>query len=271
MFRALVTVAFITSLTVTLSGQQNDYVLGPQDVFTITVWGQGGGTERFTVEADGTFTFPMLGRLRAGGLTVRQLQDEVTQRLHDGYFKDPRVTVVVDQYHSQRIFIVGEVRSPGTFGLTRSMTLVEALALAGSPTPNAAGVAVVRRRIDGTASGAPVMESGEGVTEIRADLTALQNGVLANNPMLRDGDTIAVPRLAPVYVFGYVGRPGEYTIGQDATVRQVLSLAGGVNQRGAEGRIKIRRVADGREQEIKAELDDRVRPGDMLIVPERYF
>jgi polysaccharide export outer membrane protein len=271
LFRALATVAFITSLTVTLSGQQPEYVLGPQDVFNITVWGQGGGTERFTVEADGTFTFPMLGRLRAGGLTVRQLQDELTQRLHDGYFKDPRVTVLVEQYQSQRIFIVGEVKNPGTYSLTRSMTLVEALTLAGSTTTNAGSMAVVRRRIDGKASVGPVTEAGEGVTEIRADLTDLQEGVLADNPVLRDGDTIAVPRIAPVYVFGYVGRPGEYSIGRDTTVRQVLSLAGGVSQRGAAGRIKILRVADGREQEIKVELDDRVRPGDTLIVPERYF
>lgn len=270
-FRALLTVGFITSLTVSVSGQQPDYVLGPQDVFSITVWGQGGGSDRFTVEADGTFTYPILGRLQAGGLTLRQLQDELTRRLLDGYFKDPRVTVVVDEYRSQHIFIVGEVKSPGTYSLTRSMTLVEALALAGSTTSNAGGVALVRRRIDGEASKGPVTQAGEGVTEIRADLTALQEGMLADNPILRNGDTIAVPRAAPVYVFGYVGRPGEYSIGRDATVRQVLSLAGGVTQRGAAGRIKIIRVADGNEQEIKVELDDRVRPGDTVVVPERYF
>jgi polysaccharide export outer membrane protein len=269
--RALVTIAFITVLTVPLAGQQTDYVLGPQDVFSVTVWGQGGGSERFTVEADGTFTYPLLGRLRAGGLTARQIQDELAQRLRDGYFKDPRVTVVIEEYRSQRIFIVGEVKSPGTYSLTGPMTLLEALALAGSTTSDAAGVAVVRRRADGAASAGPVTTSSEGVTEIRADLTAMQEGVLASNPVLRDGDTIAVPRLAPVYVFGHVGRPGEYSIGRDATIRQLLSLAGGVTQRGAAGRITILRVSDGTEQEIKVDLDDRVRPGDTVVVPERYF
>ena len=67
----------------------------------------------------------------------------------------------------------------------------------------------------------------------------MQEGVLSNNPLLRDGDTIAVPRAAPVYVFGHVNRPGEYNIGRETTVRQMLSLAGGVSQRGAAGRIKI--------------------------------
>ncbi len=64
--------------------------------------------------------FPMLGRVKAGGLTVRQLQDELTNRLRDGYFNDPRVTVGVEEYRSQRIFMMGEVKSPGTYSLTRS-------------------------------------------------------------------------------------------------------------------------------------------------------
>ena len=269
--RALVTIGLIGSLTLSLAAQQGDYVLGPDDVFNITVWGQGGGTERFTVEVDGTFTFPMLGRVKAGGLTVRQLLDELTQRLAGGYFKDPRVTVVVENYRSQHVFIVGEVKNPGTYNLTRPITLLEALALAGSTTSNAGGVALIRRRTDGEVSKGPVIESGGGVVEIRTDLTALEKGVLSGNPIVRDGDTIAVPRIMPVYVFGYVGRPGEYTIGKEATVRQLLSRAGGVSQRGAAGRITIVRKVDGNEQEIKVALDDPVRPGDTVIVPERYF
>ena len=277
--RALVTLGFIVSVMLPLAAQQatdatqqTDYVLGSEDVFRITVWGNGGVSERFTVEADGTFTFPMLGRVKAGGLTVRRLQDELTNRLRDGYFNDPRVTVLVEEYRSQRIFLVGEIKNPGAYNLTRSMTLVEALALAGSTTSNSSGIAVVRRRSNGAdGSKGPVIQPGVGVTEIRVDLTALQAGVLTNNPTLRDGDTIVVPRPAPVFVFGHVGRPGEYMIGKEATVRQVLSLAGGVSQRGAAGRIKIKRVADGTEQEIKVDLDDRVRPGDTIIVPERVL
>ena len=271
MHRALVALGLVAVLGGPLRAQQPDYVLGPQDVFTITIWGPGGLSDRFTVEVDGTFIFPMLGRLKAGGLTARQLQDELTRKLRDGYFNDPRITVVVDEFKSQHIFIVGEVKNPGTYSLTRPMTIVEALALAGSTTANAGNVAVVRRRIDGEASKAPVSQSGSDVKEIRVDLTALQEGTLANNPVLQDGDTVSVPRIQPIYVFGHVGRPGEYTIGKDATVRQVLSLAGGVSQRGAAGRVKIIRTVEGNEQEIKVELDDRVRPGDTIVVPERFF
>jgi polysaccharide export outer membrane protein len=269
--RTLLSMVIVAGLQPALLAQQTDYVLGPHDVFTITVWGPGGMTERFTVEADGTFTFPILGRLKAGGLTVRQFQDELTNRLRDGYFNDPRVTVVVDDYKSQLIFVVGEVKNPGTFTLTRSMTLMEALTLAGSPTTNAGSVALIRRRTAADSIKGPVTTQENNVTEIRVDLAALQRGILTNNPTLRDGDTIAIPRAAPVYVFGFVGRPGEYLTGGGATVRQVLALAGGVTLRGAAGRIKIIRPADGTEQEIKAELDDPVMPGDTIVVPERYF
>jgi polysaccharide export outer membrane protein len=269
--RAFVTIGLVGSLTVSLTGQETEYLLGPQDVLSITVWGQGGVSERFTVEVDGTFIFPLLGRVKVGGFTERQFQEYLTRRLSDGYFTDPRVTVAVAEYRSQRIFIIGEVRSPGTYNLTRPTTLVEILALAGSSTANGGAFALVRRRIDGEASKSPVTQAGDGVTEIRVDLTTLQDGALSSNPILHNGDTILVPRAEPVYVFGYVGRPGEYTVGRDTTLRQLLSLAGGVSPRGAAGRIKILRIAGGKQQEIKVELDDRVRPGDTIIVPERYF
>jgi polysaccharide export outer membrane protein len=269
--RALVTIGLVGSLTLSPTAQQADYVLGSQDVLSITVWGQGGLSDRFTVEADGTFTFPMLGRVRAGELTVRQLQSELTRRLADDYFKDPQVTVVVEAYHSQHIFVVGEVKSPGTYALTGQMTLIEALALAGSTTINAGSLALVRRRTAGEASVGPLTRNADDTKEIRVDLTELQDGVFSNNPILHDGDTIVVPRAAPVHVFGQVGRPGDYAVGRGTTVRQVLSLAGGVSQRGATGRIKIVRVVDGNEREIKVELDDRVNPGDMIVVPERFF
>ncbi len=268
---ALVAIGLLGGLALPAAAQPSDYVLGPQDVFSITIWGPGGISDRFTVETDGTFIFPMLGRLKAGGLTARELQDELVNRLRDGYFKDPRITVVVDEFKSQRIFIVGEVKNPGTYSLTRPMTIVEALALAGSTTANAGNVALVRRRVDGEASKGPVSQSGADVKEIQVNLAALQEGALANNPVLQDGDTVTVPRIEPIYVFGHVGRPGEYTTGKDATVRQILSLAGGVTQRGAEGRIKILRTVQGNEQEIKVELDDRVMPGDTIVVPERFF
>jgi polysaccharide export outer membrane protein len=272
--KALATFVFASGLPLfAAAGQQLEYMLGSQDVLSITVWGQGGLSERFTVDADGGFTFPMLGRVSVTGLTVRQVQDQLTHRLADGYFTNPQVTVVVEVYESQRVFVVGEVHRPGAYPLRRQITLVEALVLAGSTTTQAGNVALIQRRADEeTHQGQTVISDNK--TEIRVDLTGLKSGVLSNNPVLRDGDTVVVPpalSAAPVYVFGEVGRPGEYTIREGATVRHVLSLAGGVARRGSTGRVKILRMVDGREREIKVELDDRVEPGDTVVVPERFF
>src|SRR3954471_6634245 len=91
-----------------------DYVVGPQDVLTITSYDQADLSGKFTIEADSTFTFPLIGRFKAGGLTLRQVEDGLKKRLKDeGYFRNPQVTVAVETYKSQRAFIVGEVRTPG--------------------------------------------------------------------------------------------------------------------------------------------------------------
>src|SRR5262249_53931653 len=108
----------------------SDYVIGPQDVLTIQVFDQADLGGKYTVEADGTFSFPLIGRVQAGGLTLRSLEIELRKRLADGYFKNPQVTVAVETYRSQRVFVMGEVRQPGPGPLTGGMALIEALARA---------------------------------------------------------------------------------------------------------------------------------------------
>src|SRR5579872_831053 len=105
-----------------------DYVVGPNDVLAITVVDQPQLTGKYIVRVDGTFTFPILGRLQAGGLSLQTVENDVRDRLAKGYVKDPQVGVSVDQYRSQQIFIIGEVRQPGSLQFTGSMRLIEALA-----------------------------------------------------------------------------------------------------------------------------------------------
>src|ERR1700704_1739574 len=110
-----------------------NYVVGAQDMLTITSYDQADLSGKFTVEADGTFTFPLIGRVKAGGLTLRALEDALKTRLKDeGFFRNPQVTVAVETYKSQKIYVIGEVRVPGAVPLSGDMTLVEAIARAGS-------------------------------------------------------------------------------------------------------------------------------------------
>ena len=250
---------------------QADYVVGAQDVLTINVFDQADLSGKFTVEADGTFTFPLIGRVKAGGLTLRDVEAELKRRLADGYFKNPQLSVTVDQYRSQRVFVVGEVRQPGTYPLTGDMTLIEALARAGSTTDQAGGEALIVRPPAGRSADAPVMPDQAEAEVDRIDLKSLQSGTSLFKVPLRDGDTIFVPRAETVYVFGQVRNPGAYPVARATTVLQVLSLAGGVTDRGSTARIKIIRVIDGQKKEIKAKLNDPVQPGDTVMVPERFF
>lgn len=251
--------------------QVNNYVVGPSDVLTINVFDQADLGGKYAVEADGTFTFPLIGRLNAGGLTLREVEGALRVKLADGFFKNPQVSVAVEQYRSQRVFVVGEVRTPGAYPLTGDMTLIEVLARAGSTTEAAAGEALIVRPKQGRVTGGPALPSDDSVDVVRVDVKALQSGRLSQNTALQDNDTIYVPRAELVYVFGQVRSPGAFPLQAGMTVLQALSLAGGVTDRGATGRMNVVRITNGSKVEQRIKLEDTVRPGDTLVVPERFF
>ncbi len=254
------------------AAQSDTYVLGARDVLAITVWNQLDLSGRFVIDATGAITFPLVGRVEAAGLTVEEVKTKLLSLLADGIYNEPQLSVSVDEYQSQRVFIVGEVRAPGSYPLSGETTVIEALAVAGSTTAEASGeLLVVRRPPDASGSG-PVLPNQETAGEIiRVDLAALRRGELPNTLSLQDGDTMFVPRAESVFVFGQVTRPGSYPIDRTTTVMHALALAGGVSDRGAANRTKILRMTDGREQQIDVELSDPVQPGDTIVVPERYF
>jgi polysaccharide biosynthesis/export protein len=249
---------------------QTDYTVGSQDVLTITVFGEAELSGRYTVEQDGTFTFPQLGRVKAGGMTLRALEQELKKQLADGYLRNPQVAVAVETYRSQRILIIGEVRSPGEYQLTGEMTLLAALARAGSTTPSAGHEALIVRAPRKQATPAPNGETPDSEI-LRIDLSDLQAGNIGLNVRLLDGDTVNVPKALSVFVSGQVKSPGAYSVEREMTVLQVLSLAGGISERGSDSRIQILRTVDGKKKEIKAKLTDIVEPGDTIVVKERFF
>jgi len=268
---ALLMVLTLSAPRVALTQSAGDYVIGAQDVLSIAVFDQTDLGGKYAVELDGSFTFPLVGRVQAGGLTIRSFEVELKKRLADGFFKNPQVTVAIEQYRSQRVFVTGEVRSPGAYPLTGDMTLIEALAKAGSTTSNASEEVVVVRGTKGVDG--PIAIDAAGDKEIlRFNLKDLQSGAAAvRNIDLRDGDTIYIARAELVYIFGEVKNPAAYPIKTDTTVLQALSLAGGVTPNGAINRTKIIRVVEGDKREISVKLTAIVQPGDTIMVPERYF
>lgn len=254
-----------------------DYTIGVRDVLEINVFNQEDLSGEYTVGPDGAFPFPLIGRVEAAGSTVEQLEERLRQRLLDGYFRNPRLTVAVAEFRSQQVFVMGEVTRPGAYPLTAETNLVEILALAGPLTFQASGTAVVLRadgpRADGPgANGDGSSGPPEGATDaIRVNLRDLEAGDLSRNLILRDGDTVFIPRAEVVYVFGEVREPGSYPIEPGMTVLQALSLAGGATEFAALKRITVMRIVDGEQIEVPVQLDDPVQRDDTIRVPVKFF
>ena len=132
--------------------------LGPGDVFEVRVYGEKGLSGVHRMANDGSIDFPLIGRIEAGGMTPRAIGELLTQRLRDDkILVSPSVSVYVMEYNSRKIFVLGQVKTPGTFPYSNGMNVVEAVALAGgfSPTANPNFV-VVTRDVDGHETRIPV-------------------------------------------------------------------------------------------------------------------
>jgi polysaccharide export outer membrane protein len=252
--------------------QQPDYAVGSRDVLTITVFGEAAMSGKYTVGPDGELTFPLVGRVKVGGLTPRAIEAELRTRLADGLLKNPQVTVEVLEYRSQSVFVIGEVQTPGAIPLTGGTTLLEALARAGSLTDRAGGDLVLLRPSAQAQRAGPVLPGAPGVAEVnRVNIQALQVGTVSENIALLNGDTIFVPRAETIDVLGQVNSPGQYRMERGMTVLRAISLAGGATRLGSSNRVKLIRIVDGKKTERAAKLDDRLQPGDTLIVQTRLF
>ena len=247
------------------------YVVGPQDVLQVAVFNQPELTGKFTVGADGSFTFPHVGSIKAAGLTARELETALTTALSKNVLRNPQVTVSIDTYRSQQFFVIGEVRQPGSFYLSGQETVLQAIARAGYTTADAGGeVLIVRPKQRAAKSGPTRPDQADTNDVVRVSLDKLASGSL-DDVVVRDGDTIVVARAESVFILGQVRNPGAYKLTSNLTVLQLLSMAGGVTERGETKRIKIIRVVNGKKLEVKAGLNDVVRANDTITVPEKWF
>lgn len=158
--------------------------LGAGDKFELRVHNEAELSGEFTVSSDGTINFPYLGRISVDGKTCAQLEDELTAGLANGYLNEPNVRCAITEYNSKRIFIFGEVKTPGSFPYRSNITLIEAMALAGGFADRAdTNRTKLSRVIRGTEIQVqvPVQEIVEGRSQ---------------NIRLLPGDIVYVPRLS---------------------------------------------------------------------------
>lgn len=262
-----------------------EYQIGPEDILKVVVYGHDDLSQVVIVQADGTFMYPLIGRVKASDMSPPELARKISTLLARGFIRNPQVTVSVQEFRSKTVFVVGEVQRPGPYPLSGRTGLVEVLAKAGVTGNAGAEVVVVRPAKGSTVSGpmlpTDVAGTGGGLAAtadptaevFRIDVRAIQTGDLQKNIVLQPNDTVFVPQAPKVYVSGEVRNPGAFPWFPGLTARQLISVAGGLTADGSDGRLRIvRAAAEGQKtKEDKISLDDAVKPGETLVVRRRLF
>jgi polysaccharide export outer membrane protein len=241
------------------------YMVGPEDVLNITVYGEKELTGRFRIDNDGSFPYQYLGRVKAEGMTTAEIEQFLTKALGDGYLRNPQISVEVADYRSQSVFVTGEVRSPNKYRLPGNSTLLDVLTLAGSVTANAGNWVQITHAREGTNVLGPVASAEY---DVRINLKDLQTGK-AQNITVRDGDTIFVPKAERVWVVGQVRNSGGIVYEEGMTVFEAIAAAGGITEKGSNSRIEIIRIENGQRKSIDAKQTDVLKPGDQVNVRTR--
>jgi polysaccharide biosynthesis/export protein len=158
-----------------------DYVIGPSDVLSVTVWKEPGLTASLLVRPDGMISMPLVGDIAARGLRPLQLAEEITQKLKK-YIQDPNVSIVLTQINSRKVFLLGEIAKRGPIEMTSGMRLIEAISSAGGLTDYANQKKIYILRSEGGPQ-----------QKISVRYKEALKGNNEFNVLLKPGDTIVVP------------------------------------------------------------------------------
>ena len=236
--------------------------LGPGDSLNLHVFGQPDMDSVITVSDNGTINVPLVGSVQVLGLSGDQAARRIEIALKDGrFFVDPHVTLTVTQSLSQRVSVLGEVKTPGRYPIDSRTSIPELLAEAGDRTPDASStIYVLRPDASGNTKRYPI------------DIQSLTGAAKAAGVTLRAGDTLYVPRAEQFYIQGEVQKPGKYALVPNLTVLQAISIGGGLTPKGSNRRFDIKRAGPkGQQETIKARPDDLILPDDVIVVKESIF
>ena len=259
------------------------YALGTDDQITIRALNMPDISDKpMRIDADGYIKLPMIGRLKAAGLTLPQLESDLVERLKI-YLENPDVVVAVTEFHSQPVSIVGEVATPGVHQIQGSKTLIEILALAGGLHPEAGPIVRITRHLEYgriPLPGATDDATGK-FSQAEVNLTSLLGGKMPeSNIFIRPQDVISIPRAEIVYVLGEISKAGPLILhdGQSISVLQAISASGGMMKTAAVSNVKILRPIMGGPKRAELTIDVKkmlnghandlpLLAGDILIVP----
>lgn len=260
----------------------SSYVLGPEDQITVRIFAASDIPDNpVQIDNDGSVTLPMIGRVRAAGLTVEQLQANLVTA-YKKYFKNPQVTVEVTDFRSQPVSVAGNVTKPGIVQLRGNRNLMEVIGQAGGLRADAGDSVLITRNLsEGPIPVAGAFTDPTGKYSVaHINIRSIMSGKdPEGNIQIKPHDVVTVPRARLIYVLGDVGRPGGYVLTDNETmsVTKAIALAGGWSKMAALGSARVLR-ADGQStrEQIPANIkkimqnkapDLQMQPDDILYVP----
>jgi polysaccharide export outer membrane protein len=252
--------------SVPVNSSQSLIRIAAGDLIDVQVFNTPELSSKLRVSQDGLITLPDTGDIKVAGLTAREAARQIEESLHDSQVMlDPRVTVLVTEYSTQGISVLGEVRKPGTYLLLGRHSLYDALSAAGGVTQQLGSSIQITHQSEPTHPetipvNSPNYSDLQRLTEVKA------------------GDVVVVARAETVYVVGDVAHPGEYFIqnGQKLSVLNAIALAQGLNPTARASKASIvRKTATGAEtipvnlnRIAKVNGENLIlRPADVLVVP----
>lgn len=264
-----------------------EYRIGPEDVLDINVFEAQELNREVRVSANGEISLPLLGSVRAAGLTPRELEFVLQELLHRTYMKDPHVSVFVHEMQSHPVSVMGAVRRPGVFQIRGSKTLLEVLSLAEGLADDAGETVIILRgaalsqdsdpatdhpaladrppsgpqnggepqSVSPALNGSPSSPENAVQVNLKDLLESTNSG---NNPMVHPGDIVKVTRAGVVYVIGEVRKPGGFALksNESISVVQALALSEGLTHTAAKGNARIIRTdpQSGERKETQIDL-----------------
>jgi len=218
-----------------------DYVIGPGDTLNILLWGGIQEAHQIEVDRNGAIALPRLGVVQVWGLTLDQIQRLLQQRFGE-FYPDFRMAVTLGKLRTILVYVVGEVRQPGTYTVSSLSTIINALFASGGPTKS------------GSLRHIQLLRAGRQIHSLDLYHFLIQ-GDKSQDKALQSGDTILVPLIGSVAgVAGNAKRPAIYEIESGTTLGQLLELAGDVTTVGYLQRVQVERAV-ANERKVVMDID----------------
>ena len=262
----LLSAALLTASSMAVAAEPRvnvDYKLGQGDAIRIVVFQNPDLTLDSRVSESGTITYPLIGTVDIGGLSIEAAEKRIAKGLKDGGFvQKPQVNIILIQVRGNQVSVLGQVNRPGRFPLeTANNRVSDVLAMAGGIVPSGSDTVV----LTGIREGKPFRR------EIDFPAIFIDNKSDEDIPV-SGGDVIYVHRAPVFYIYGEAQRSGSYRIERGMTVQQALAQAGGPTLRGTEDKIRVhRRMPGGEISRLSLEAHEPVQADDVIYVRESLF